>query len=636
VPKRTCLVLKAFGMRGVWAVEVSLQLQSHPSPSQSVIPSRRVQNSTMQRLTSLTSLARRIIPPLSSTTRSTPLQTSYDYIIIGAGSAGCIMANELSASGEHSVLLLEAGGWDWRPLHHVPAGVYSVFKDPGVNWNYTSEPEPSAGNRQVELPRGKVIGGSSAINAMVYMRGHPKDYDRWCEQHHLSEWSWQHVLPYFKKCETSDRGVSEHRGGEGRLQVTQGNMENPLYETLLKAGESSGQGVSDDLNGYKPEGIARLDRTASPDGRRCSSADAHLYPALDRPNLELVMNMEVEKINLQGKQAVGVKLNSKEEGINIQASKSVVLCAGAIKSPQLLMLSGIGPKEHLNSVGIDCQHHLKGVGENLQDHACVVTSYHSTKATVHHSLSHLSKPLNKLMTGAQWLLDGTGAAASNIWEGGGLVYGEQYQTEKESNDTLLNAPNLQYHFCPVLSEYQGEELTLKPGFQMQIDQLRPFSRGAVTLRSQNYQDAPKATFNYFQDPRDVHELADGLTKATEILHQPVFDKYRGEASLSFDPRTAPRSEVQEWIRMNSGTDYHPCGTCKMSGLNDEDDAYAVVDSELKVRGIDGLRVVDASIMPNIVSGNLNAPVQMIAMKAADMMLGKELLVEKKLPAYHFD
>ena len=584
----------------------------------------------------LANLFKRILPPKP---RPRPTQQEYDYIIVGAGSAGCILANELSQ--QHTVLLVEAGPWDWNPMIHIPAGVYSVFKDPAINWNYHSEPEPYAGHRNIELPRGKVVGGSSAINAMVYMRGHPKDYDNWATQFNLPTWGWDHCFPYFKKCETSNRVPDPHRGSTGRLHVAQGNLDNILYDVLLDAGTESGQGTSQDLNGYKPEGIARLDRTTSPDGRRCSSADAHLIPALARDNLELITSTTVHRLEMQGKTCIGIRAeHNQTQAISVvKARKSVVVCAGAIKSPQLLMLSGIGDREELKEHGIDVHHHLPGVGKNLQDHACVVTAYHSTKATVHHSLNHLSQPHHKLATGAQWLLDGSGAAGSNIWEGGGLVYGKGYksgQQQQGSAQTTLDAPNVQYHFCPVFSHYdQHNALSLFPGFQMQIDQLRPFSRGSVALRSNNPHDAPKSQFNYFQDPRDVVELVEGLERATELLHQPAFDKYRGPCGLpdEFDPRTASAKELEQWVTHNSGTDYHPCGTCRMG--QEEGDEGAVVNAELEVIGVDGLHVVDASVMPNIVSGNLNAPVQMIAMKAADLLLGKERLVPERLK-YHFD
>ena len=609
-------------------------------------------------------LASRVVPPLKKS--RIPLSTTYDYVIIGAGSAGCILANELSKCGQNTVLLLEAGGWDMNPLIHIPAGVYSVFKDESINWNYKSEPEPHAGGRCIELPRGKVIGGSSAINAMVYMRGIPQDYDRWSNEHNLSEWTYADCLPYFKKCETSDRGSSDYRGGTGRLQVTKGNMQNPLYEAFLEAGETSGQGTSDDLNGHKPEGLARLDRTASPDGRRCSSADAHLMPALGRDNLELTTGATVSRLLLDGKRVLGVEIGSgsgssgssgrsgNSGGHRIEASKEVIVCAGAIKSPQLLLLSGIGPLEHLQDVGIECLHELNGVGQNLQDHACIVTQYHSTLETVHHSLSHLSKPHHKMAAGAQWLLNGSGAASSNIWEGGGLVYGKGYRERLESerrsesdsestgsSEIMVDGPNLQYHFCPVFSDYdENAELTLYPGFQMQIDCLRPASRGSVTLQSSNPYDAPKSLFNYFQKEEDLMELVDGLEMATEILHQPSFDKYRGRAGMPSSELVdvmrgggGSTEKLREWVRENSGTDYHPCGTCRMSG--NENDNGAVLDSEMRVRGLQGVRVVDASVMPNIVSGNLNAPTQMIAMKGADMILGRVPL-EKERPKFHFE
>ena len=445
----------------------------------------------------VSNLLRRVVPRGSSSPRAVAAtKREYDYVIVGAGSAGCVLANELSADGS-SVLLLEAGGWDWNPLVHIPAGVYSVFKDPSINWNMESEPEPSAGDRRIELPRGKVLGGSSSINACVYMRGHPRDYDRWAAEHALPEWSFDHVLPYFKRCETSDRGESDYRGGSGRLSVTQGKMDNPLYEALLEAGAQSGQGVSDDLNGYRPEGVARLDRTTTPAGRRSSAADAHLFPALARENLDLVTGAEVAGVVMEGGKAVGVRVLSgdgieggsgrlslsSDDVVEIRASKCVVLSAGSIKTPQLLMLSGIGDRKELEEHGISCAVHLPGVGGNLQDHACINTAYHFKEGgDKHASLAHLSQPWHKVGAGAQWILTGGGPAASNIWEGGGLVYGQHGGFDANGEDSI-DAPNLQYHFCPVFSSYDGAELSLVPGFQMQVDQLRPFSRGRVSLRS---------------------------------------------------------------------------------------------------------------------------------------------------------
>lgn len=559
------------------------------------------------------------------------LQKEYDFVIVGAGSAGCMLANELSADGTKEILLLEAGGWDWNPLIHIPAGVYSVFKDPSLNWNMETESEPACEGRNIELPRGKVVGGSSAINAMVYMRGVPSDYDSWREIHGLDDWGFESVLPYFKACETSDRGESEFRGGKGRLSVTQGSMENPMYTALMEAGVSSGQGVSEDLNGYKPEGVARLDRTATPEGRRCSAADAHLLPALGRPNLTLVTGRLVERVAIEGSCATGVHIASiaslpgENETTFVEARESVVLSAGAIKSPQLLCLSGVGPKDHLAEHDIECIHHLPGVGANLMDHACINTAFACSPDSLgaRASLSHLSQPLQKLKVGAQWLLTGNGPCASNIWEAGGLVYGQEHGH--------LHAPNLQYHFTPVFSSYNGLELELIPGYQMQVDLLRPKSRGNVRLSSNNPRANPLVKFNYLSDPRDLAELVDGYRTAQNLLRQPSFDQFGGEIALpESDLKT--NAEIEAFVRGTSGTDYHPCGTCRMGSEHDD---MAVVDGQCRVHGIDRLHVVDASVMPSIVSGNLNAPTQMIALKASFSMRNRPALSPER-PRFSFD
>ena len=567
----------------------------------------------------LPGLLKSMVPPTQQA-----LEKEYDYIIVGAGSAGCVLANELSADPSKQVLLLEAGGWDWNPLIHIPAGVYSVFKDPSVNWNMTSDPEPFANNRRIELPRGKVVGGSSAINAMVYMRGHAMDYDRWRDKHGLEDWGFEDVLPYFRKGETSDRGASEFRGGDGRLHVTQGTMQNPMYDALLQAGASSGQGVSADLNGYQPEGLARMDRTATPEGRRCSAADAHLRPALGRPNLTLATRQDVHKVTLEGSRATGVQLVG---GGAIRARESVVLSAGSIKSPQILMLSGIGPRAHLAEHGIETRVHLPGVGANLQDHACINTAYHCTDKHASHSLAYLDKPWHKAHVGARYLLGLDSPCSSNVWEAGGLVFGQQHGH--------LPHPNLQYHFTPVYAKYRGEsDLQLLPGFQMQVDQLRPHSRGAVRLSSSDPLAAPSSRFNYFEDDRDLAQMVDGYRTAQALLQQPAFDAFRAGIALPEVDLKSDR-EVEAFVRATSGTDYHPAGTCRMGGDGAEDGEGVVVDGRLRVRGVEGLHVVDASVMPDIVSGNLNAPTQMIALKAAGFITGKEKLPAER-PQYHFD
>lgn len=537
----------------------------------------------------------------------------FDTIILGAGSAGCVLANRLSENSTKEILVLEAGPMDRNLLIHIPAGVYRVFKDPSINWNYLSTAQPTCDNRQIDLPRGKVIGGSSSINSMVYMRGHPKDYDQWAEQPGLEHWSYAQCLPYFKRCETSDRGGNDYRGDSGPLGVSQSKLETPLYEAMLRAGEQSGQGASDDLNGYKPEGIGKYDSTTR-NGRRCSAATAHLKPALKRSNLTLRTGVLVQKILIENHRAVGVIVEQHGRVEEIRAQRVIVSC-GAIKSPQLLMLSGIGDAEELARYNIEVQHHLPGVGKNLQDHFTTITAY-SCKQPV--TLVHLSNPLHKLRAGVQWMTR-KGEAASNVWEMGGLV----------NSDHDVEFPDLEYHFAPVYSTYNGRRITLYQGFQLNVDVLRPYSRGAVSLASANPHDAPLSDFKYFDDPRDLDVMIKGYHRMQELLQQPAFDKYRGKR-IEPAPDKTTASDVAAYVRATASTDYHPCGTCKM-GVGED----AVVDGNMKVHGLDRLYVVDASVMPEIVSGNLNAPVQMMAELASDLLAGKPLLPMQHV-RFHFD
>jgi len=541
-------------------------------------------------------------------------ESDYDYIIIGAGSAGCVLASRLSEDPNNRVLILEAGPMDHKLMIHIPAGVYHAYKDPSINWNYQSEPEADCEDRNIDLPRGKVIGGSSSINSMVYMRGHPLDYDRWAENFNLPQWRYADCLPYFKRCEGSDRGENAWHGASGPLGVTQSQLQNPLYDAMMEAGAQSGQGTSEDLNGYKPEGVARLDSTTR-FGRRCSAAVAHLKPNLKRPNLSLITNALTQKIEIANGRAHGVTYRQNGQLRVAHAAKEVIVSCGAIKSPQLLMLSGIGPSDHLKAINQKVIHHLPGVGQNLMDHLCVETAFQCKKPVTLHTLTN---PIKKLSVGLQWLVNRSGFGVSNIWEMGGLVYGNQDAVH----------PNLQYHFAPVFAEWQGRKIQLHQGFVLQADQLRPKSRGEIKLHSNDPNDRPAAHFNYLSHPDDLTELVEAMRTKDHLLQQPAFDEFRGER-INPAPSLRSDSDLAQWVRANASTDYHPCGTCRMGS-----DAMAVVDAEMKVYGVDALRVVDASVMPDIVSGNLNAPTQMIAERAADWILGIPQLPPQQVP-FHF-
>jgi choline dehydrogenase len=538
----------------------------------------------------------------------------FDYIILGAGSAGCVLANELSEDPGNRVLILEAGPMDNKLLIHMPAGVYSVYKDPSINWNYDSEQEPELENRNIILPRGKVLGGSSSINSMVYMRGHPQDYDLWAKNHNLPGWSFEHCLPYFRKCESSDRGASEWRGDKGRLGVTSAKLDNPLFDAFIEAGDQSGQGTTDDPNGRKPEGVARLDSTTK-NGRRSSAAVAHLRPALSRPNLTLVAHALVHRVIIHNRRATGVQFEHKGSDLSAMAAREVIVCAGAIKSPQLLMLSGIGPEDHLRQFGIDRVHHLPGVGQNLQDHLSIAVIYESKKPVTFHNVAN---PLRKLALGCQWLLTRKGFVASNIWEAGGHIRGY----------SDVPYPNLQYHFAPFYAEYRGTSIKLFQAFTTQLDQLRPRSRGQVRLLSADPAHRPAAHFNYLSDSFDLGELVDAVKRIRELVSQPAFDEFRGK-EMDPGPGATSDADIADFVRRTATTDFHPSCSCKMGSDN-----MAVVDEQMKVHGLDGLRVIDASVMPDIVSGNLNAPTQMMALKAADYILGRASLAPSR-PDFEF-
>ena len=539
------------------------------------------------------------------------MRTAFDFIIIGAGSAGCVLANRLSADASTSVLIIEAGSRRAGLYSAMPAGVYRAYKDPRINWNYVSEPEPLMDDRRIPVPRGKVVGGSSAINSMVYLRGQPQDYDGW-EEAGAKGWAYADCLPYFRRSETSDTGANFFRGDSGPLSVERGKLESPIFDSFLASAEEAGHGISDDLNGAQPEGFARLQSTKR-NGRRCSSAAAYLLPVLSRKNLELITDTHVTHIVVERGRAVGIETVRNGQREVIRANCEVLLCGGAINSPQILMLSGIGPADHLKDLGIGVVHDLPGVGANLQDHMDVLLTFR-TRAPI--SIAWLESPLHRFGAGIRWLATGGGTVASNIFEVGGFLRSHR----------RVNRSNLQVHLAPVLFEDGPDGLLLSEGYTVHLSQLRQESRGTIRLRSPDPVELPKIRFNFLSTDNDKREFRDGIARIRELVATgPLAEITRDENSPGAE--AVSDTDLDGFIRSRAETEYHPSCTCRIGT-----DPMAVVDHDLNVHGLTGLRVVDASVMPHVVSANLNGPTIMIAEKAADRILGKERLPPARLPA----
>ncbi|HXY95389.1 MAG TPA: choline dehydrogenase [Steroidobacteraceae bacterium] len=541
-------------------------------------------------------------------------QETVDYVIVGAGSAGCVLADRLTEDGRDQVLLLEYGGSDRSVWIQMPSALSIPMNMPKYDWGYYTESEPQLDGRRLHTPRGKVLGGSSSINGMVYVRGNALDYERW-ESEGASGWSYRDVLPYFKRAESRAGGGNDYRGADGPLATRRGLLDNPLHAAWLEAGRQAGYPFTDDLNGFQQEGFGYLEMTVGA-GKRCSAANAYLRPAMARTNLTVRTHALATRILFDGRRAVGVRYRRGEALREVLVRREVLVCAGPVNSPQLLKLSGVGPRAELAQYGISVVHELPGVGENLQDY---LEFYFQVACRLPVTLYSQMNPWSKALIGLRWLARRDGLGVSNHFETGGFI----------RSRAGVRYPDIQYHFLPMAVSYDGSSLAHEHGYQAHVGPMRSHSRGWVRLKSADPLEKPRVFFNYMSQPEDWLEMRACVRLTREVFAQPAFARYRGR-EIQPGEDVQSDEQIDAFIRARVESAFHPSCSCRMGRSSDP---LAVVDAQARVIGTQALRVVDSSIMPSITTGNLNAPTIMLAEKAADHIRGRTLLPPSGAPYY---